>query len=363
VSIRLRAGTAPDQYHAFTARLAASGYQTTTMRVVAGCILALGLPALLAGVAPHTPPWPGFRVAYGVIALMCIALAVPWLRYRWPTRRESAAVVIVGTLALALGCLVTIDPIAGMVIASAFTFILGFTALFHNAPLLMFAASVSALTLLWLMLRIAAEDVATAIAVTTPVVLLCVVVTFGCRTIATVGAPEHAVTDVEPITGLLNREAFYDRAATLIGARHREDDRYFVLAVVGIDNLSAIYELQGPRGTTQARVAAGQALRETVRRDAVLGHAGDAEFLIAEAFTIADPRPLVDRVLGAVAATPSGITASVGVVSTGLGPLTERPPQESLDEIVALATAAMREARGAGGNEARYLLDPPLAPM
>jgi hypothetical protein len=355
--MRLRAGLAPDQYHAFTARLAASGYQTTTMRVVAGCILALGLPALLAGVAPYTPPWPGFRLVYGFVAVMCIVLAVPWLRYRWPTRGESAAVVVLGTLAMAGGCLATIDPMAGMVTASAFTFILGFTALFHNSPLLVFAASVAGLTVLWLTARIAADDVATAIALMTPVVLLCVVATFACRTIATVGAPAEPVTAVDPVTGLLTRQAFYDRTATVIGARHREDDRYFVLVVVGIDNLSAIQSLHGPRGTNAAQVAAGQALRETVRREAVVGHSLDWEFLIAETFTVPSPAPLVERVLGAVAATPRGITASIGVVSTALRPLADLPPDDVLDKVVALATAAMYEARSAGGNQARYVTD------
>lgn len=358
--MRPRLRSAPDQYHAFTARLAASGYQTVTMRVVAGCILALSLPALLAGLTPSAVPWPGFRIVYGLIAAAAVALAIPWMRYRWPTRRESAAVVILGTVALAGGCLATIEPIAGMVIASAFAFILGFTALFHSTELLIFATSVAALTIIWLMTRIAADDAPTAVAVTTPIVLLCVVVTFACRTVATVGAPDDFVTEIEPITGMLTRDSFYDRAATLIGARHRDDDRNFVLVVVGIDNLGAIESLQGARGTTQARVAAGQALRDTVRRDAVVAHTDSAEFLIAETFTAADPSPLVERVLSAIAATPSGITASIGVVSTPLGPLTEHPPQEVLDELIALAATAMSEARSNGGNVARYLIDPPL---
>ena len=40
--------TVPDQYYAMTSRLTNGGHQRTTMRVVAGCILVLGLPAMLA---------------------------------------------------------------------------------------------------------------------------------------------------------------------------------------------------------------------------------------------------------------------------------------------------------------------------
>jgi hypothetical protein len=51
------------------------------------------------------------------------------------------------------------------------------------------------------------------------------------------------------------------------------------------------------------------------------------------------------------------MTASIGVVSTLLGPLAGRPPSAVLDEVVALAAAAMCDARRAGGNQARYVTD------
>ena len=36
---------------------------------IAGRILALALPSILAGLAPSDTPWPGFRLAYTVIAV------------------------------------------------------------------------------------------------------------------------------------------------------------------------------------------------------------------------------------------------------------------------------------------------------
>lgn len=358
--MRLPEGAVPDQYLAFTTRLTVSGYQRITMRVVAGCILALSVPALLAGLVPVTSPWPGFRIAYVTLAVASVGLAVPWLRYRWPTRRESVIVVVLGTLALAAGCLATIDPLAGMVIASAFSFILGLTALFHSLRLLGFVIAVAAVTVAVTAARIAADEVPTALAVSIPIVLLCVVVTFGCRTIAQVGGSADPQYDIDPLTGLLTRESFYESASTLLGARQREDDRNLVIAVASIDGFAAIASVQGGRGADQAEVAAARALRDTTRREAVVGRAGNGEFWIADIFTVPDPSPLVERVRGAVATTPSGITASIGVVSAALRPLTSRPPHDVLDEVIALASAAMAEARRLGGNTARYRLDPAL---
>lgn len=349
-----------DQYHALTARLAAAGYQTTTMRVVGGCILALGLSALLAGVVPSVSPWPGFRFAYIGIAAGCVALAAPWFRYRWPTRRQSAIIVVTGTLALAAGCLATIHPLAGMLTAAAFPFVLGFTALFHNVRLLAFITAIAALTIAVTAGRIAREEVATAVAVTIPIVLLCVVTTYACRTLSTMGLADEDLLDVDPVTGLLTRESFYERAATLLGARHRGDDRYLVIAAITIDTLTAITGVHGNRGATRATVAAGQALRESVRRGAVVGHLDDAEFVIADTFTTPDPAPLGERVRGSIAATPSGITASIGMVSTALRPLDGRPPYEVLDEVIAMATVVMAQARRDGGNQVRYEIDTDL---
>ena len=51
------------------------------------------------------------------------------------------------------------------------------------------------------------------------------------------------------------------------------------------------------------------ALRETVRRDAVVGHIGEAEYVIADSFTTPDPSPLVERVRGAIAGTPAVVKA------------------------------------------------------
>jgi GGDEF domain-containing protein len=341
-----------DQYYAFTARLAAAGHQATAMGVVRVCLIGLSLAPLLAAFNPASTIGPRGQLVLAAIFVACGFLAVPWLRYRWPSRTQSMIVVVIGSIAA--------DPMAGMLIAVAFSLLLCYTTLFHNARLLAFVSTLAALTIASLAFRIAAADVPTAFAVVTPTVLLDVVLVYILRIVAKFGGAENTQIDVEPVTGLLSREAFYERCSALLGASNRNDDRYLVIGVIAIDNLSAITGIHGDRGSTQVRVAAGQALRETVRHSAVVGHLDEAEFLVADAFTTPDPAPLIDRILGAIAATPSGITASIGVVSTPLRPLTERPPYEVMDQVITLATEAMAQARRGGGNQARYRLEPDL---
>jgi len=351
----------PDQYYAFTSRLTARGLQRTTMLVIGVFTISLCLPAVLAMFNPKSTYLPGGRVMLVVAALLCVGFALPWLRYRWPTRAQSTALMAGGAVALAIGCVIASDPLAGLLIGVAFAFILGYAALFHSSRLLMFTGAVAGFTYLWLAMRVAAVDIPTAFAVTTPIVLLNVVLVYACRIVAEVGRSTDTPVDVEPLTGLLTRESFYEVAANLMGARHRGDDRYLVIAVVGIDSYGAILSVQGDRGANRARVATGQALRETVRRDAVLGHIEDSDFLIADTFTTPDPTPLIERALGAAAAALGGLSTSIGVISTLLPPLSGRPPGDVLDEVVALATTAMHEARRAGGNQARYVTDVDLS--
>ncbi|MBU3751844.1 MAG: diguanylate cyclase [Mycobacterium sp.] len=351
----MKPSNVPDQYYAVTARLAARGHQRTAMRMVAGCIIMLTLPPMLALTNPASTRVPVGRPALAVIALTCAGMAALWLRHRWPTREQSIAVVIAGSVALATGCTLASDPLAGLLISTAFPFVVGYAVLFHGSRLQMFTGGIAALTVLWLGFRIAQADVATAVAVTIPVVMVNVVTVYACRTIDEIAADRDR-TDVEPLTGLLTRQSFDEAAGTLLGARSRGDDRYLVLVVATIDSFPALVSVRGDRGADSARVAVGQALRETVRHDAVVGHVGEADFLVADSFTAPDPTPLAERIRGAVAALPGGLTASIGDVSTPLGPLAGCPPHEVLTEGIALATAAMHRARRRGGNTVEYVV-------
>ncbi len=350
----------PDQYYAVTARIAARGHQRTTMRAVAGSVLVLGLPAILAAGNPPSSDIPGGRVFLAIVPLACAGLAGLWLRHRWPTRAQSTAFLILGAVLLAAGCIVTINPLAGLLTATAFSLVLGYAALFHSTTLQVFAASVAGGTILWLGIKIAMTDVPTALAVTSPVIVINAAALLAWRMIADVSTSEVGPTDVEPLTGLLTMKTFDELAATMVAARDRVDDRFLVLIVAGIDSFAALLSLQGRRVCDRARLAAAQALRDTVRRDALLSHVDESEFLIADTFTIADPTPLAERIRSALAALPGGVTVSIGVVSKPLQPLAGQPPNQVVDRVIALATATMLRARRRGGNQIEYLLNPSL---
>ena len=248
----------------------------------------------------------------------------------------------------------------GLLGSTSFAILTAFAMLFHGGRLLAFTWMVGTATLTVLALRLAAINTAVAVSSVVVVALLNVFGAFLCRTSIRLIDIDNRHNGVEPLTGLLNRDGFSAKVAELIGARSRQDDRYLVVAVVNLDSYSLLLSLGGAAGGDRARIAASRQLRAILRHDAVLAHIGDAEFAIADIFTAPDPSALIERIRGTITDPPSRLTASIGVVATPLHPLASHSPHDVLEELLTVATTTMCEARKAGGNQARTVLNPTL---
>ncbi len=349
-----------DHYYWLTAFLAARGAQTTTCRVVAAMIVSAGAIPLFMTASPSGPSGLLGRIVATVGATCAVVMATVWLRNRWPARLTSELCVVAGSIYIAAASLVETDPVVGLLGATAFAILGGFVALFHSMRLLMFMWSIGAVTVIVLAVRVAATDLALAITGALLIALINVFGVFACRTLLRSITSDVQLDDLERLTSLLTADAFAEKTATLMSSRDRGSDRYLLVAVVNLDSFSLLRDMAGVAAANQARVAVAQRLRETVRRPALIAHVADDEFLIADVLTTDDPTPLVERVSATVATTPSRLTASIGVVSTALSPLAGHPPYDVLDEVLSMATAAMQEARRAGGNQARLVLSPAL---
>ncbi|MET0900932.1 MAG: diguanylate cyclase [Mycobacterium sp.] len=347
-----------------TAFLAARGLQTITCNVLAAtvlCLAAVNVAMLWSTAGPHGTAQ---RIAVILVAAVCVAMSALWLRRRWPSRASSAAFVVTASLCIAVSCLAQSHPGAGLLGCTAFAALGGYIAFFHPPRVLAVNLALAATTSVLLAQRLAVETdavVASCALVFIAVVTLSVPV--ACQGMVHLLGVDVLASEIDPLTGLLNREAFYRATGALITARGRVDDRHLVVLLVTLDNFNLLRSTQGAIACDRAVVAVAQTLRETTRRNAVLGRIGAAEFVIADAFSSTDSSPLVERVRGAVATTPPKLTASIGVVCTPLAVLSDCPPHELLDELIGLSAQAMADARRGGGNQARYTVCPTPAAL
>lgn len=349
-----------DHYYWLTALLSARGAQTKVCLLIAATMAALGVIPLILLVNTAGPQGARNQILALAVSVLALSMAALWLRKSWPSRRQSQLCSVGGAVCVSVACLVAADPAIAFFGCTTFAVLSAYISYFHGDALLAFNWTIGAATLAVVAVRMAVHNTAFAIAGVVVVVLLNVFAAFTCRTIVRLVASDISHDQIEPLTGLLNRDAFYDQVATLIGARSRGDDRFLVVVVVSIDSYSLLTSFAGAAGTNRARVAVAQQLRETARVDALIAHVGGVEFFIAELFTMADPSPLIERIRGTITSPPARLSASIGAVSTPLRPLVSSPPYESLDEILAIATTAMYEARRAGGNQARLIVNPEI---
>jgi GGDEF domain-containing protein len=357
---RSNARDGDDRYYWLTSFLAARGARSTVSRAIAAIVLVLGILQLMLMLTPAGPQGRTSELLSVGAAVGSVVITWCWLRPWWPTSTASKLCCVLGTACVAVVCLIQTDPLLGMVASTVFTMVNGVTALFHYGRLLVMTSAVSAVTVGVLAARLAQTDVVVGVAGAGIVVVVSAYVVVTSRVAMRMVYAEMRAGEVDPLTGLLNRSAFDDEFAKLIGASSRDDDRHLVVLVINVDSFSAAAGVKGVAGDKWVRVAVGQRLRETVRGNAILAHVDDGDFLIADLFTTPDAAPLAERVHDAIYAAPLRLTASIGAVSTPLRPLSGAAPPDVLDEILRIATAAVEDVQRAGGDGIRQVLSPRL---
>jgi diguanylate cyclase (GGDEF)-like protein len=349
-----------DHYYWLTAFLAARRLQQTTCRLVALGILAMSAISLTLIWSPTGPHGLVNRLLAVAVAVCCWGLAALWLRGRWPTIIESRICVCVGAVCIAVSCLIQSDALSGLFGATAFTLVAIYSAVFHTTRWLAISWIATGVTLAVLAFRLASFSIAFAVSSVLLVAFIIVFVSLIGRAAIWLVDADILHENFEPLTGMFNRDGFYEKATTLLASRSRGDDRFVAISVINLDNFSLVGEFSGVAGSNRARVEIAARLRETARRDAVLAHIADSEFVIADLFESNDASALIERVRGTISGAPSHLSASIGVVTTPLQPLMALPPHEVLDELLSIATNAMYESRKGGGNRATYVRNPTL---
>jgi diguanylate cyclase (GGDEF)-like protein len=339
----------PDRYEWITAFLSQRGMLHSArmiMAVVAGSSVLVPLTVL--------PSQRQTRVVEvitgGVVATFIVGVTVMWLT-RWPTRRQSQAILVAGALCIAAWSLVQPTGALAALACTGMAVTGGYIAFFHSPKLLLFNGTVALAVVTAAVLRLAHEhNPATAASAFWINAFLNLSVPLGIWGISRAMEMYAQRSEVDALTGLLNRRAFTDVVSNRL-ANPPPAHAHLAVAMVDLDNFKRINDTHGHLAGDRALREVAELLREHSPADAVICRAGGEEFLVALTAVTSDVSPLTAQFCGALARLCPKITASIGIARAELRLLTGPSVTCLVDELIMIADSAMYAAKRGGGNQ------------
>lgn len=225
-----------DRFEWFTTYLGERRLQRSarvSIAVITSAFAAVAVAMLGSPAGPHAP-WP--RFVEGTAAITGVALAVLWL---WrSTLGQSRLYGVAAAASIAAACLAQSDPQVGITGSFAFVILAGYLALMHGAKAS--AANVlTAITVAAVLLARVSDQGGDVVLAACQAGILAL---FGIGTPIMLNAMLHVMasditrSDVDALTGLLNRRGFYRHTARLIDRCADTCDGHLVIAMIDISN-------------------------------------------------------------------------------------------------------------------------------
>ncbi|MGF2952130.1 diguanylate cyclase domain-containing protein [Mycobacterium sp. THU-M116] len=299
---------------------------------------------------PHGP----VPVAMTWVAVIGGLAGMALFAWRWPTRTQSLAFVVVVNTSIALACLAYPSPLAALIGCIAFATSGAYVAFFHNTGWMLYNFGVAA---------VVATVQATRLAMTGHpalawvdwwlIVEVNVALPLGGQILVRALAGDLLRADTDPLTGLLNRRAFRRKALGMIQTRS-SNANYLMVMLIDLDNFKVLNDTRGHNAGDQALVHTARTLSATADPRAVIARIGGEEFLLATAAPTCTAKSGAAQLCAAIAASPAKVTASIGAACIRLDSNSAAGHGVLLEKLVAAADAAMYSAKRNGGNQIHH---------
>jgi diguanylate cyclase (GGDEF)-like protein len=350
----------PDHYDWLSDYLAARGLKPFVRYLLVAILATLAAATLLMLSSPSGPQTPTQRAVAVAVIVSLAGMALVWL-LRWPTRLQSRMFSIVGALGIAATCMIESDPRSGMLGCAAFGGLAGYVAFFHSARLLVFTLGTALGAATVCAARVAVAGDGSMAAAKLLVLSAGILAVPFCGQILVHWLSVDALkSSTDPLTGLRNRRGFYRSASKLLAAGRGA--LCLSVLMLDLDNFKRVNDTYGHATGDRILVAVADNLRRISRGGTVIARVGGEEFLVAETIGTKDALETAEAMRLAIAATPWGVTASLGVSGIRLSSEDENLNRQIIERLVETADAAMYEAKRAGGNQVRHA-DIPVPPV
>ncbi len=334
----------PDQFEWLSGYLRARGLAWPTKVLMALISAALILMGAATPTMHNVPPvW---AWTFGTAAVLTgITYSALWLR-GWPHRRQSLRMACFGSSLIAVGCVMQTYPMVALMGCTGMAVIGGYAAFFHNSKAITFIVVLGMAVGALCAIRVVPHfGWAVAAAGWWLVVELNLAVPLAIQAVMRTMGADVVRSDHDPLTGVLNRRAFYERASLLLTSPG--NDLHLIVVMIDLDEFKKLNDAYGHIAGDQALTAVGWALRENSNSSAIIGRFGGEEFIVVDAVPAELAEELPTQLCVAIAALPQPVTASVGAA------IVRWDSAAAMDDLIRAADAAMYAAKRAGGNQTR----------
>ncbi|TSD45908.1 GGDEF domain-containing protein [Rhodococcus sp. KBS0724] len=342
----------PDQFDSFTRYLASKGLEVAVRLIVISSCVAVVVAMLLlrfseAGVHNQVTSVINAVIIAGTVGMIVLFSLLPALTRKW-----SYLFVAYAELGVVVGVFLNRDPFIGLIQCIVFVLVGGYIAYFHNARLQTAHMVLSGVILVLIARQVAVyEDPALAIALSLVVAASIVVIPFASQFVLSILGSDAESSDVDPLTGLLNRRGLQRSVEEWGVAEVNSRGLSCVVVIVDVDNFKTVNDSYGHEQGDMVLREFAVRLRRCGSNHALFSRFGGDEFVLVDMIGKRAELELEENLRRHMR-----LPDSVPVVTTSIGiaiPSTSRSTDISQVELAGLfrlADAAMYQAKASGGD-------------
>lgn len=295
-------------------------------------------------------------LSIGVIGVgFTVAMVVFWLT-RWPTRAQSRALVLAGSLCVAMWTVLQASAPIAILGCVAMTVTGGYMAVFHSGRVLFAHTALTAAITAATTWRLAQDTNAMAAAAALGLVfLLNTSVPLTIRGLSRGLVLYARRSDEDPLTGLLNRRGYLDAVLRRV-AMPTPTHTHLTVLMLDLDDFKRVNDTYGHAVGDRTLLDVAAVLKACCPPGAVVCRAGGEEFLVALTTTASGEQAdaLGAELCARIGDLPYGITASIGAARMDLQLLTGSDADDRIGRLTEIADDAMYSAKQDGGNQLRH---------
>lgn len=359
VEVVMRWWRLPDQFYSFSRYLEDRGLLASRRVLVGGTAFWMGLVLLSARFSDAGPESTFWRAVNLTVIVLCLAAALIWWLFP-PTRLWSYIFVVGSDIAIAAAAATDSEPLGRLIACVVFASIGGYIAFFHDPKLqaghLIFASVITVFSG-WTLLFGPTADVGLGLAKISVVLATIIVIPVVSQIVLAVLGSDATTSDIDPLTGLLNRRGLARRVNDLMGAPATEADALLVV-VIDLDRFKTINDVHGHDVGDSTIMRTALRIRLWATQSALTARMGGDEFVVVERVPVSVIARLEEQIRSAMdgATDDPPTSASVGMAVRAAPRNSDESVDEAFAELFRVADSAMYEAKRQGGNQVRVSL-------